>query len=173
VSEPDKITCKWCSVPKTEEEYFPSFLRMNYHVCRQCQIDRNTTRRRDKGVKERVYRTTQERKDLKRQYDETYNREHREQIAHSGRKRLYGITAEEYERKLADQGGVCAACRQPETRKAPKSKTIAPLHVDHDHATGQVRGLLCHRCNMALGYAREDPDVLRSLATYVEFYQVV
>ena len=53
-----------------------------------------------------------------------------------------GVTDAEYDRLLAAQGGGCAICGNP-----PKTRR---LHVDHDHKTGRVRGLLCHRCNRAL-----------------------
>lgn len=69
----------------------------------------------------------------------------------------YGLSLEEYESLLASQGGVCATCGGT-TR----------LVVDHDHATGAVRGILCHGCNVSLGMARDDARVLRSLADYVE-----
>lgn len=49
---------------------------------------------------------------------------------------------------LARQGGACAICKQAPTRR--------PLFVDHCHATGEVRGLLCHGCNAALGFMRDD-----------------
>lgn len=53
-----------------------------------------------------------------------------------------GVSDEQYARLLAAQGGHCALCQNgPKTRR---------LHVDHDHATGKVRGLLCHRCNRVL-----------------------
>lgn len=53
-----------------------------------------------------------------------------------------GVTLEQYARLLAAQGGHCALCPNgPKTRR---------LHVDHEHATGKVRGLLCHRCNRTL-----------------------
>jgi hypothetical protein len=72
----------------------------------------------------------------------------------------FGLTPEEYERIFKAQDGVCALCeRQP-------TPGIS-LHVDHDHATGEVRGLLCMRCNNALGLFREDPDLLRRAARYV------
>lgn len=58
------------------------------------------------------------------------------------RARQLGVTDDEYERLLAAQGGGCAICGStPKTRR---------LHVDHDHRTGRVRGLLCMRCNRAL-----------------------
>lgn len=56
--------------------------------------------------------------------------------------RKYGISVEQYEAILRDQGGVCAICERP-----PKTRR---LHVDHDHKTGEIRGLLCYRCNRAL-----------------------
>jgi len=61
-------------------------------------------------------------------------------------KHFYGITPEHYESMLAAQGGGCAICG---SRKAPSKRQW--LYVDHDHATGAVRGILCARCNMAIG----------------------
>ena len=58
------------------------------------------------------------------------------------RARGLGVSTEDYERMLAAQGGGCAICGAlPKTRR---------LHVDHDHKTGEIRGLLCYRCNKAL-----------------------
>ncbi len=72
-------------------------------------------------------------------------------------KRRYGITAEDFDVMLAEQGGLCAICRS-----APAE------HVDHDHATGAVRQLLCFNCNGGLGQFKDDPTVLRAAARYVE-----
>ena len=58
------------------------------------------------------------------------------------RAKQLGVTDADYTRMLEAQGGGCAICGNP-----PKSRR---LHVDHDHRTGQVRGLLCFRCNRAL-----------------------
>ncbi len=64
-------------------------------------------------------------------------------------RRKYGIGADEYDRLLEAQGGTCALCDKPET--ARHRETVFSLAVDHDHATGEVRGLLCARCNRVLG----------------------
>jgi Recombination endonuclease VII len=73
-------------------------------------------------------------------------------------KSLYGISLEDYARLLAEQGGVCAIClRQPAER----------LCVDHCHATGKVRGLLCRTCNTGLGCYRDDPSLLTTAAAYL------
>jgi len=71
----------------------------------------------------------------------------------------FGLTIEQYETLLEKQLGVCALCRRP-----PK---VVRLHVDHDHKTGVIRGLLCHRCNRGLGYIQNTPEVLERAAGYV------
>jgi len=76
-------------------------------------------------------------------------------------RRRYGITGEEADELLENQSGVCAICK------------VAPaVHVDHDHATGAVRALLCFNCNGGLGQFRDDPHVLRAAAEYVEFHRL-
>lgn len=73
----------------------------------------------------------------------------------------YGITEEGYNALLRTQGGVCATCKRG-------CKTHRRLSVDHDHETGEVRGLLCMNCNAALGLVGDDVTVLRSLIEYLE-----
>jgi hypothetical protein len=69
----------------------------------------------------------------------------------------YRITPEEYAARLKSQDGVCAICSRP-----PKER---PLHVDHDHTTGEVRGLLCWLCNTIVGWVT--PERLGKLKDYV------
>ena len=94
------------------------------------------------------------RQDPKRGYDRTRNSSYR---------RRYGITVDEYDEMLERQGGVCAVCGSPPTRHK--------LAVDHDHATGKVRALLCSRCNCALGQAGDNADRLDALAAYVRSHK--
>lgn len=75
-------------------------------------------------------------------------------------KKEYGITLEEYEAMFSAQGGVCLICLLPER----SGKLLA---VDHDHATGEVRGLLCNGCNVALGMFLDDPERIERAARYV------
>ena len=80
---------------------------------------------------------------------------------------LYGLTEEDYEDMLKEQGGVCAICKQEETAKSnagyPKN-----LAVDHCHNTGKVRGLLCHNCNIAIGKLKDDVGLLESALKYLK-----
>ena len=70
-------------------------------------------------------------------------------------RRRYGITGADFDAMVEAQGGTCAVCDGK------------PEHVDHDHATGKVRGILCFNCNQALGNARDDIDVLHGLIRYL------
>ena len=74
--------------------------------------------------------------------------------------KTYGLKPGQYEELHAAQGGVCAICR----RATGASKKLA---VDHDHATGYVRGLLCSVDNKLLGHFRDDPEALLRAANYL------
>jgi hypothetical protein len=74
-------------------------------------------------------------------------------------KRRYGITLEKYQSILDMQGGVCAICG--------KAKEEI-LHVDHDHATGKVRGLLCGHCNHVLGFGKDDMTLFEKAIKYLK-----
>ncbi len=73
----------------------------------------------------------------------------------------YGIDEQAYESMLASQGGRCAICGGPPIAR------WGVLGVDHDHATGKVRGLLCDPCNTLLGLAKDDAAVLDRAAAYL------
>lgn len=66
------------------------------------------------------------------------------------------------------QDGLCAICGRPETTRSCASGEPRRLSVDHDHVTGQVRGLLCHGCNVAIGHFGDDVEVLLSAVRYLE-----
>jgi len=73
----------------------------------------------------------------------------------------YGITRDEYIEMAVQQSGRCLGCGKPEAEKAR-------MNVDHNHETKEVRGLLCNSCNRTLGYAQDSPEILRTLANYLE-----
>ena len=83
----------------------------------------------------------------------------------------YGITVERYAEMLKEQNGVCAICKQPETRI--RNGRLQELTVDHDHKTEVVRALLCSACNCAIGYMRDDPQLLIAAAEYLFSFQQV
>jgi len=70
----------------------------------------------------------------------------------------YGITLDDYNEMLHKQNNVCALCQRSDTNR---------LSVDHDHETGKVRGLVCSRCNWALGVLGDTPEKLSRVVEYL------
>jgi len=85
-------------------------------------------------------------------------------------KQNYGITLAKYQELVRNQSGLCAICkRPPEPSRTGRKRTLsANLWVDHDHVTGNIRGLLCSNCNLGIGYFRDAAGVLRDAAAYLE-----
>lgn len=80
----------------------------------------------------------------------------------AGFKKRYGITEAQRDEMLAAQDGVCAICgsNDPASKKG--------WHVDHSHATGKIRAILCANCNVALGHANDDVNRLKAMVLYLE-----
>jgi hypothetical protein len=146
--------CKRCQAEKPESGFYKQRTSRDglQGTCKACHAVRFRERwsSRTEGEKERRrarWRDIYSRNPLNRRYD---------------RKRTckkYGITAEEYERRVLEQGGRCAICLQPPTNTG--------LCIDHSHSTGEVRGLLCRECNVAIGMFRDDLSRIRQAAEYL------
>lgn len=83
-------------------------------------------------------------------------------------KTMYGVTPEWYDAMMESQRGTCAICRQPET--VMRFGKLKLLSVDHDHATGVARGLLCQACNQGIGHLGEDIERMEAAAQYLEMH---
>jgi hypothetical protein len=75
-------------------------------------------------------------------------------------KRTFGLTPQQLAAIIEAQDGTCAVCDGP------------PQHIDHDHATGEVRGVLCGPCNMGLGQFQDDPTRLTRAASYLRRHRL-
>lgn len=150
--------CLECDETKSIEEFYPRRGHMKngrYNqpgvrkICKSCSL---------KGTKQWAKDNPERRRELDRKNQRT-----------KGIKYTYGLTAERYNKMLADQENACAICKRTvaEISKEGKGKATH-LHVDHDHKTGLVRGLLCQNCNIMLAHGRDNPDYLRSGAAYLE-----
>jgi len=84
-------------------------------------------------------------------------------------KRLYGITVEQYDNILSEQKGRCAICGS-ESSQSRSYKLVgrAKFSVDHCHTTGKVRGLLCTKCNRALGLMNDSIESVLRMAEYLK-----
>ena len=83
------------------------------------------------------------------------------------RQRKTGWTPEQYDAKLAEQGGRCAICEREPHEAASHGKRLA---ADHCHKTGATRGLLCHKCNTAIGKLGDDLDGVMRAVRYLTRY---
>jgi hypothetical protein len=84
-------------------------------------------------------------------------------------KRKFGITPEEYVTLLEAQNGLCALCGKPpsESLTDNRGRTKPPLCVDHDHDTGEIRGLLHYECNAALGLLGDSVEIVQMALEYL------
>ena len=76
-------------------------------------------------------------------------------------RKLFNISVDERDKILTFQNNSCAICGKP-------NNTDRNLHIDHDHKTGLIRGMLCWFCNKALGYFKDNPEFLRNAANYID-----
>lgn len=131
--------CTKCSVEKALKEFYTDTRRKDGATswCRECWREHDAGRREKLGPRGR--------KDRKLKY-------------------MYGMSYTEYSAMLKSQNGVCDICKGKETVTNNKSGKLQKLCVDHDHATGKVRALLCTACNKGLGLFLDDPA--RVLAAY-------
>ena len=94
-----------------------------------------------------------------RRYIEKNTEKRGEITLRSHLKSKYGLTMDRYLQFLADQKGACAVCHQPPVNR---------LVVDHCHITGEVRGLLCHKCNTGLGQFGDSIDRMTAGIAYLQ-----
>lgn len=150
------------NLEKTRQEHNQWYERNKVKVSerRKAAYRSNPAIRADNLERSRQWRAKPENKE----HMAEYRRQRRNHIRLTARawQRLnrYGLTAEDYERLLEKNDGCCHICM---TR--PTEGSV--LDVDHCHATGRVRGLLCQKCNKAIGLFADDPIVIEKAAHYV------
>lgn len=104
--------------------------------------------------------------DLHRQRDRDYYARNKDKVRAYQIEKMYGVSIEQFNQMVVDQGGRCALCG-----RVPLSPHTSVLHMDHDHVTGAIRLPLCSSCNNGLGRFRDDPNLLRAAAAYIEAFR--
>lgn len=158
--------CKQCGVLKPLEDFYRcAGMRDGHrHDCKACNLEAKRQRylADPEAVKARVKRWQQANPERLNAYRRARRLEPevklRERAGHL--KRKYGITIERYASMLDGQGEGCAICHRP-------PREDISLHVDHDHVTGAIRGLLCFACNNALADFQEDIQILGGAIDYL------
>lgn len=159
-------TCIKCGGSKPLHEFYsqPGMRDGRRNDCKQCMNDARKLRyRANRDVY--IRRAQQWKRDNRERYREGQRRRRlqrgpieirRERDQHL--QRTYGLTLEDYEFLLVSQRGRCTICGKPDGDQ---------LHVDHDHLTGRVRGLLCGNCNRAMGLFHEDAARFEAAGEYL------
>lgn len=155
--------CKKCGEIKSLEEFYRATGMADGHrsECKDCHKSKQRAwyqANRDHPIAG-VKRWQQENKDHLHAYRREYRKGRKAEDRDAHLRRTFGITQADYDELLARQGGGCGICGKPPGKIS--------LHVDHDHETGEIRGLLCVGCNNALGQFHDDPDLLALAADYV------
>ena len=145
--------CPRCKIEKSINKFSKCFSRKDglQFYCKKCESIKG----------KRYYQQNRERK-IKIAIN--YAKNHKAQKRNNDLKLKYDITLDNYNQILKKQNGVCAMCKTLPIEKHHRSKKYLPLAVDHDHKTGKIRGLLCRRCNQALGkYETHKDNILQYL----------
>jgi len=115
-----------------------------------------------KVIKQKKY--YEENKEAKLAYDKKWREENKEAKAESRLRRKFGIGLNEYEEMIVKQEGNCLICKEV-------CSTGRRLAVDHCHVTGKVRGLLCSKCNIAIGLLKDDVSLLATAIDYLNSHR--
>jgi len=139
---PKERICRYCKKPLTADNTW----NPKSYFCKQCKVKRT--------------------KELRHKRPEAVA-----EWSRKGHLKKYKLTPATYAQMLIEQAGVCAACGHGEEgviRRSGKVIKVKRLSVDHNHKTGEVRGLLCSKCNSILGLAGDEPGRLKKCIDYLE-----
>jgi hypothetical protein len=147
-------TCSRCNTEQPDTEFYPSSYRRKDGTralsswCKTCTKNESASYQKENPGKVREWGW---RKHIKKKY---------------------GMTADLYQKMFQAQNGTCAICNQQETHLY-RNKQIGYLAIDHDHATGKIRELLCFNCNTGLGRFNDDQQLLSNAIEYLRRHSAI
>lgn len=161
ISENGTKVCSCCKEEKLVSEFHRDKNSSDGYTykCKECRNKANREyyaahpeKRKEKNDKKKEYRKLYyDNPEIKLKYRQKYI------------ERKFGINYEQYNKMLAQQGGVCAICGSAETKCSAEY-----LAIDHDHDTGEIRGLLCSNCNRALGLFQDNSEIVEKAMLYLK-----
>ena len=159
-----KIRCSTCKEFKVLDEYQPAIARNGCGSCRQCKYE--SKRRWEQANPEKFNAAAKRRRDARpdqyRAAAAKWRRENPEKVHANNIRNYYGIEADEYHRRLDEQGRRCACCGVDSNGERRR------FYVDHCHETGRIRGLLCHKRNSGIGALGDNVEGLKKALAYLE-----
>ena len=164
LSDGQQKKCADCGKKKPISEFHVSNSRPDKLsiYCKQCSTIQSRNRYSDPQKRERILERGKKWRDKNPESDV---RKHL--------RRKYGMSLEQYNFLFEKQNGVCALCGKPEsTKRMSKSNGPERLAVDHCHDTGRIRGLLCFKCNTAVGSIGDDEASAKRVVEYLASYAI-
>lgn len=161
-----KKKCPKCKLNKNSSEFSKDSHKKDGRCswCKECIKNKKLKNHiKEKIYRDNYYQSNKERLLLWQKERNIINPEKRRNVYRRASLKLkYGITQDEYNKLFEEQNGCCAICgkHQSEFKKA--------LHIDHNHKTGKVRGLLCFNCNMGIGRLQDSKELLLKAVDYLE-----
>ena len=158
------IKCNKCGEEKMAH---PDFFRISKNkngswrpnaICREC----DATYTREYNKTHQMWK-----KESVKEYKRAYDKKHFNKNKNNYLKKMHGLTLDEFNEMLKSQDGKCAICGDL------SKEDERHFAVDHDHKTGENRGILCHKCNMAVGLFKDDPALFQSAITYLKSFNPV
>lgn len=157
-----------CQCKPCQRESSKNYRKNNIEKCREKERQWRTKTRDIRISQAREWRAKNREK--LRAYDKSSYQRRKDKFVGWNRARNlrknYGITIEQYDEMFKAQSGVCAVC-------LGMNLSGRRLAVDHNHATGKIRQLLCSRCNSSIGLAKENAQILYKLAEYLEKHETL
>ena len=142
---PKARICRVCGCNNSDQRF-----SVGQNLCVPCGAIQSKEWRAAHSVHTKLYH---------RKYAREWYRANKKRILRRHRARVYGMTVGDFEALREAQNNRCAICN---------GAFVKSPHIDHDHKTGAVRGLLCSSCNTGLGLLRDDPRLMRSAIKYLE-----
>jgi hypothetical protein len=158
--EPERVAARAAG----ERRYFTGRTCSYGHIAERVVANRECVECAKEKAKRSYVKDIKKSRTYQRNFARSWRRENPDRfkmILVRAKAKRYGLSLDEFFRLLDQQNHTCAAC--PKELKADRY-----THIDHCHETGKVRGILCHSCNITLGLVKNNPDILRSIAKYID-----
>ena len=168
-----KTHCKYGHLYDDTNTYFD--IKRGIRQCKKCKSNWFLKEKKTNPIKQKERQNKNAKRWRDKNPEKVYenckkyalkNPEKRRILYEKGKLKQHGITLEKYNEMLSSQFGVCAICNKPETIKH-QSGRIKTLAIDHIHNTKIIRGLLCQKCNQAIGLFNDDSTLLLSAIKYL------
>jgi len=156
--------CKVCKEEKRTSEFYKAIGNFDRiaNKCKKChqqqRKERYITNRKSELEQCRMYR------EANREYLTSQTTKDKRKNSYLFKK--YGITLEQYNIMIKNQNNTCCICKDV-SRQDVRQDTIVALAVDHNHQTGAIRGLLCSKCNVGLGYLKDSISIISKGIVYL------